>query len=423
MDISASITPYIEEKLRKTFIPGKTYIPPSGPKLYVDDIHVLMECVLGMWYTEHKYCRFFAEAISEQFVGRPHVILCNSGSSASLLAITAACERFKSSKPYVVTCATTFPTTVTPIYLNGKTPFYIDIDPFTLQPDLKQLAKALDDYGDQICGVFLGHNLGFPFDEKAVRMMLGPDQWFISDICDSFGATLNDSPIGRFCDLAILSFFPAHHITSGEGGAVITYDEDMNDLVFSLSNWGRSCACLPGQQNTCGHRFDWPDRGGLPDGWDHKYIFDRPGFNLKMTELQAALGLSQMTHLSKFVAERRNNYIYLWDNLTSLPYLDFIQPQVGFSPFGFPVIVTDDAPFTPEKLIDYLEYRKVGTRRMFAGNIIRQPGFKDKPYMTMRLGGSDFAMRRMFWISCAPFLTPEMREYMVSVFKDFLGEM
>lgn len=418
---------------QQKFIPGKTYIHASGPKLDPEDFTTLTEAVLNGWYTEYTFAHKFAEKLKTQ-QKKEFAVLCNSGSSASLLAITACKEYYNLRKnDLVVTCAMGFPTTVSPIYQNELVPYYIDVIPETLSPDLEQLDEVLYNVED-IFGIILAHNLGFPFDEWEVselnKKYYGGDLFFIADCCDAIEATFIDNLgvrclVGTYSDVQTHSFFPAHGITTGEGGAVLTNDEDLDRIMRSLSSWGKSCDCLPGQDNTCGHRFDYPDRGKLPEGWDHKYIFDRLGYNLKMTDLQAALGYSQIQRLPEFVKARINNYHYLRQALhqyrSRISFVEWDEYSKPV-PFGFPIYVREDAGFTVNDIVRFLESRKVGTRRFFGGNLTKQPGFMNLPYQKMDLSGTDYVMNQGFWVGVQPHLTQEMLDYMIEQFEEFFKQ-
>jgi CDP-6-deoxy-D-xylo-4-hexulose-3-dehydrase len=398
-DILSLVRDYSDKKLKpKKFIPGKSKVPASGASLSSDDIESLTEAVLSFWYTEGKFCKRFSNALSGKFI-QTNVTLCNSGSSA-------------------------FPTAIAPIYQTGHIPIYVDIDPRTLSPDFEQYQNIVEKYKDKIAGVSFVHTLGFPFDEQAFDE-ISPG-FTIIDCCDAMGAEIlvGDDwlPVGTFSDVVTLSFFPAHHIFTGEGGAVLSSNDHVSKIVDSFANWGRDCYCAPGQDNTCGKRFDHSFRR-LPDHYDHKYTFTRLGYNLKMTEFQAALGFSQLDRLSTFVEKRKKNYEYLFKNL--YVYNDdllFLRRWEGgtASPFGFPILVNTSA-FTTEELIQYLEEHKVSTRRVFAGNITRQPGY-NLPSITMGLSGSNKVMEQMFWIGVSPNITKQMLDYVIEVFDAFFKE-
>lgn len=426
---------YAEENLvSKDFHPGKTYIPPTFPILRPEDIRAVADATLNFWYTEHKYCRRFEKAL-EKIFNKRFCVLTNSGSSASLLAITTATKQLNTAK-YVITCAVGFPTTVAPIIQNGRIPIFIDMDD-NFQPDYDQLEAVLNSpiHKAHIAGVVLAHTLGFPFDELRVRQMLTKDQFLVSDCCDAVGALLPDGkPVGSYADLVTVSFFPAHHIMAAEGGAVLSNDFMTDRDVASYCNWGRSCFCRPGEQNTCGIRFDWENRGTLPQGWDHKYIFDKLGYNLKMTEFQAALGFSQSQRVDEIVISRRYNYNYLYSQIyhgDTGRFLYTPKPDDNASPFGFPIrttldeyeIDTPNSSAMASRMISFLEKHKVGTRRVFGGNITRQPGFMNTEFVvTDFLWQSDILANNTFWISVSPTLTKEMMDYMVYVIELFLVE-
>ena len=422
-EILSLVRDYAEKRLQpREFIPGKTKVPASGASLSPDDIEALTEAVLQLWYTEGKFCARFRTELSRQFNKR-YITLCNSGSSANLLAMRTALEIFPY-RDYVITCATNFPTTVAPIYQCGQIPIYIDIDPLTLAPRFDQFQMALNQYKGKISGAIFAHTLGFPFDEQEIDE-INPG-FTISDCCDALGTELEIGeelvPVGTFSDLSTLSFFPAHHITTGEGGAVMCHHPEISKMLNSISNWGRDCWCSPGQDNTCGKRFEWEWKK-LPDHYDHKYTFSTLGYNLKMTEWQAALGFSQIQRLSSFGEKRRENYKYLLRNL--FIFKEWLNVGVVFSaglhsPFGFPIMVDTDA-FTADELIAYLEKHKISTRRVFAGNITKQPGY-DLPHEKYDLSGSDKVMRDMFWIGCHPSITREMMDYMLEIFDQFFKE-
>lgn len=426
-EILSVVEKYTKELIEKEkFILESSYINPSGPQIDSKDFVTLVGAVLDGWFTESKYARMFGAEI-ERYTDKKYVNLCNSGSSASLLASLATTTKHQNVKKMVLTTALGFPTTVSAIYQVGKYPYYIDIDPKTLSPKLDDLEHIMNHHvSEDVCGAIFTHTLGFPFDEKRIKEMLKPDMWFVADCCDAFGAELlfeKPVPVGYYADITTLSFFPAHHITSGEGGAVCTNDPKLNELVRSYANWGRSCYCLPGQQNVCGKRFNWKPNGNMPDGWDHKYIFDRLGYNLKMTELQAALGYSQIQRLSKFNLDRT---IRFYNFKTRLPsrWIETVDvPEWSKpAPFGFPVIVKKGAPFSTNDLIKFLESKKIGTRRMFGGNLIRQPGFMNLPYRKTDLAGTDFVMNNMFWFGVHPSITNEMSEYILDAFKEFFND-
>lgn len=413
------ISMYAEQYLPKHFEAGKTYIPPTYPSLIPKDVECVADALLNFWWTEHKYCRKFEKALTD-FIGKKYAVLSNSGSSASLLAMTAAMEKSKGT--HVITTALGFPTTVSPIYQNNKIPVYIDIDPETLSPSKYYYDETKN--LSEVAGSIFTHTLGFPFFEPDFYSYFHP---CVVDCCDALGSMYFDGDglvsVGSHATMMTVSFFPAHQITTVEGGVVLTNLDEYHDVLVSLANWGRSCSCKPGESNTCGKRFTWEERGDLPEGYDHKYIFDRLGYNTKMTEFQAALGVSQMQRVESFAIDRLNNFKLFRDaiakhsGITTVCVPDWSIP----SPFGFPILT--DSKFPTEKFIHYLEEHKVGTRRLFGGNLTKQPGFKDLPKVVIGdLAGTDYLMTNCFWISVSPTLTTDMKMYMIQTIDNFFKE-
>lgn len=400
---------------------GRKYmmkIPASFPTITDEDIQAVHRAVDKGWFTEGRQCNRFGQLLNEAS-GTKLYQLVNSGSSSNLVAITSTAEKW--SGKMILTQALAFPTTVAPIYQNGKIPVYVDTDPKTLSPDIGQIAYLVDKYGDEISGAVLTHVLGFPYDEKLVRKILG-DKFLIADCCDALGGYVYDKPVGSFADASTYSFFPAHHITTGEGGAILTNDEELFKIMRSVVNWGRDCYCQPGQQNVCGKRFE---QGflTLPEGYDHKYTFTRLGYNLKMTELQAAMGVTQMERLVDIADTRADNFYDIRDRLK--PFEEYLQPvhatpHTLISPFGYPVILkikgyTDD-------LIRHLEKSGISTRRIFAGNITRQPGYFGLPYVKLDLENTDYLMENAFWIGVHPGVTKLHVDWIEEVFTDWFDE-
>ena len=409
------------EHVEKVFNPGESLIPASGQTISSQDISAVVDAALDGWFTEHKRCAQFTRSLS-RVIGKSHITLVNSGSSANLIA-TLACLENRPEK-LVVTCAAGFPTSVSPIYQAGKIPLYIDIDPETLCPKIDEAICALDKYGKEIAGIILAHNLGLPFKEYIIGEYYGRKRKpIIIDCCDALGARIHENHVGYAGDISTFSFFPAHIITSGEGGAIATNSIALHRVIRSLVNWGRDCHCLPGQSNTCGKRFEyeWPR---LPKGFDHKYTFTRLGYNLKMTELQAALGNSQLSRLSDFVTTRRINfndlYYVLGEFMDHIFLYDVIDPHFYPTPFGFPIRVQPNKTFTASELIAYLEEHKIATRRFFGGNLTRQPAFANLPFIALNnLPGADDVLENLFWIGCGPQITSEMITYIRHIFIEF----
>ena len=394
-------------------------IPASYPSFTQEDKELLHTVVDDGWLTEGKFCAKFRRDLCK-VTGKKHALLVNSGSSANLVAMRVALDFFPGK--YVITTATGFPTTVAPIYQHNKIPIYIDTDPKTLSPDMGQLAYMIDKWGDQVAGVIFAHTLGFPFDERLVRQIIG-DRFLIADCCDCLGGYVWDKPVGYWADIATHSFFPAHMITMGEGGALVTDDDKMISLAHQYSNWGRLCTCAPGQSNTCGKRFE-RNIEGLPEGWDCKYTFTRLGYNLKITEFQGALGYSQIQRLPEFVSKRNRNYCHLYDELSDLePYFDFVQMSAGQVPFGFPLILKDNIKTLFNSFVQHLESNGIATRRVFGGNLLRQPAFRHLQYISVPdLDGSNKLMEQCVWVGIHPQVTSEMVEYMGKTVHEFFNE-
>lgn len=424
--ILEDVEKYVEKQFpQKKFIAGKTLIPASGASISPEDISAIVESALQGWFTDFKFCEKFRKEISK-VTGKKYVVLTNSGSSASLLAMSACIEKYGKGEKYVITTAVGFPTTVAPIIQNGYEPFFIDIFTHTLAPDIGQFIKTVDKNYVDICGSVFAHNLGFPFSESDFNIYLQrDDRFFIVDACDALGAEFYGNKVGFHADAMTFSFFPAHHITTGEGGAVCTNDEELYEIIRSYANWGRDCYCKPGQSNTCGKRFS-QEFEGLPDGYDHKYVFSRQGYNLKMTEMQAALGFSQIKRLPEFVKARQYNF----DRLTlefpkkASEYFDLIEvPEWSKpSPFGFPMIRKSGSPFQLQEFIRHLELNKIATRRLFGGNLTKQPAFSYYRDTKQDLSGSNKLMNDLVWIGCHPGISDEMIDYMLEVIEKFFIE-
>ena len=402
----------------RTFVPGETPVPVSGRVFDAAELRSLVDASLDFWLTTGRFAHEFERRFAKIF-GVRHAILVNSGSSANLLALSALTspslgERRLHPGDEVITVAAGFPTTVNPILQNGLVPVFLDVTVPTFNVDAAQLEAAL---GPRTRAVMLAHTLGNPFDLGRVRAFAeAHGLWLIEDCCDAVGATYDGRPVGTFGDLATVSFYPAHHITMGEGGSVLTGSPALEKIVESLRDWGRDCWCDPGKENTCGKRFDW-QIGGLPHGYDHKYIYSHIGYNLKATDMQAAVGVAQLDKLPGFIAARRGNFARLHEGLRELEdvlELPEATPCSEPSWFGFPMLVRPGAPFTRQELIRHLESRKIGTRLVFAGNLTRQPAYAEATYRVVGdLSTTDRVMRDAFWIGVYPGLTPAMLDYVV----------
>jgi len=407
------------------FQPGVTPVPVSGRVFDDAEIKHLVEAALDFWLTTGRFAAQFEREFA-RFFGLRHAMLVNSGSSANLLALSCLTspklgDRALRPGDEVITVAAGFPTTVNPIFQNQLVPVFVDVHIPTYNIDADQLEAALS---DRTRAIMLAHTLGNPFDaQRVVDFARRHQLWLIEDCCDAVGATYHGKKVGTFGDLATVSFYPAHHITMGEGGCVLTDNSKLKTLVESFRDWGRDCWCEPGKDNTCGKRFGW-QLGELPEGYDHKYTYSHIGYNLKATDMQAAVGVAQLAKLPAFIEARRRNFQVLWQGLSDLAEF-FILPQAtpGSDPswFGFPITVADDAPFTRNDLVQFLEQRKIGTRLLFGGNLIRQPAYSDKKYRVVdNLINTDKALHGTFWIGVYPGLTKQMLDFVISSIHDFI---
>jgi CDP-4-dehydro-6-deoxyglucose reductase, E1 len=408
----------------KEFIPGRTPVPVAGRVFDDDEVRNLVDASLDMWLTTGRYALEFEQKLAS-FFGLAHASLVNSGSSANLLAMVCLTSLSLKDRQLVpgdeiITMAAGFPTTVNPIFQSGLVPVLVDVSIPTYNVDVTQLEAALS---PRTRGLILAHTLGNPFDLGAVTdFCRRHDLWLIEDCCDAVGSTYKGRMAGTFGDLATASFYPAHHITMGEGGAVLTDSPDLKRLVESFRDWGRDCWCPPGHDNTCGRRFDWK-LGGLPHGYDHKYIYSHIGYNLKATDMQAALGVAQLKKLPGFIQARRDNFRRLREGLADLAeWLVLPEPTLGSDPswFGLPLGIRPEAPFGREDLVRALENGKIGTRMLFGGNLARQPAYQGTAMRTVGdLRNSDWVMDRVFWIGVYPGLDAARLDYMLSVIHDF----
>ena len=389
------------------FVPGESAVPVSGKVFDGADVRNLVDASLDFWLTTGRFAREFEPAFAE-FMGHSHALLVNSGSSANLLAISALCspqlgERALRPGDEVITCAAGFPTTVNPILQNQLVPVFLDVHIPTYNVDVTRLEEAV---GPRTRAIILAHTLGNPFDLDAVMAVARRHNlWVVEDCCDAVGARWAGQPVGTFGDLATVSFYPAHHITMGEGGAVLTSNPRLRKIVESLRDWGRDCWCEPGHDNTCGKRFDWK-LGELPVGYDHKYTYSHIGYNLKATDMQAAVGLSQLKKLPSFIEARNRNFHYLLEKLRTLErWLQLPEwlPKAEPSWFGFPITLTKSSPTDRKELVQALESAKVGTRLLFGGNLLRQPAYRDVPHRVVGdLQGADRVMHHTFWVGVFP---------------------
>ena len=409
------------------FKPGISPVPVSGKVIDGGDLSTVVDSVLDSWFTTGRFAEQFERKLA-RFVGVRNALLVNSGSSANLLAVSALTssklgDRRLQPGDEVITVAAGFPTTINPIFQNGLVPVFLDVTLPSYEIDVKQLEAALS---TKTKAVFVAHTLGNVFDLDAMTAFVKKHNlWLIEDCCDALGSTWNGRPVGTFGDIATVSFYPAHHITMGEGGAALTDQPNLKVLIESFRDWGRDCWCDPGKENTCGKRFDW-QLGKLPCGYDHKYTYSHIGYNLKATDMQAALGCSQIEKLPHFIDRRRQNFRYLYAALKPLgEFLLLPQATPGSDPswFGFPIGVRKEAPFTRQQLIAVLESRKIATRLLFGGNLLRQPAYQDRPHRTIGdLPNSDYVMNNVFWIGVYPGLTKPMLDYVAETMHAFAAD-
>lgn len=413
------------EFAERPFVPGETPVPVSGRVFDSDEIVRLVDASLDFWLTTGRYAKQFELAFAKA-VGVRHALLCNSGSSANLLAVSALTSKKLGDRRLVpgdevITVAAGFPTTLNPIVLNGLVPVFVDVELGTYNLDPAQLDAAV---GPRTRAIVAAHTLGNPFELDAVLALAKKhDLWVVEDNCDALGSTYKGRLTGSFGDFGTLSFYPAHHITMGEGGAVLTNRPQLKLLVESFRDWGRDCWCEPGEDDTCGLRFDH-QLGHLPRGYDHKYIYSHVGYNLKVTDMQAAVGVAQLTKLPAFTAARKRNWQLLHDGLSGLEdvlLLPRATPDSEPSWFGFPLTIREDAPFERNELVRHLESRKIATRLLFGGNLVRQPAYEDLEFRAVGdLPNSDVVMNRSLWIGCYPGLTEDHIAYVVEVMGSFV---
>ncbi|MBS1806468.1 MAG: lipopolysaccharide biosynthesis protein RfbH [Acidobacteria bacterium] len=410
-----------------TFQPGITPVPVSGKVMDADDIGSVVESGLDAWFTTGRFAKDFERRLA-RFVGVRSASLVNSGSSANLVALSALTspklgDRRLKPGDEVITVAAGFPTTLNPIIQNQLVPVFVDITLPSYEIDVTQLETARS---EKTRAIMVAHTLGNVFDLDAVTAFAKKhDLWLIEDCCDALGSTWKGQHIGTFGDIATVSFYPAHHMTMGEGGAVLTDKPALQVLIDSFRDWGRDCWCDTGKDNTCGKRFEW-ELGTLPCGYDHKYIYSHIGYNLKATDMQAALGVSQIKKLPHFIERRKANFKHLYEALKPLnDVLMLSEATPGSDPswFGFLIGVRESAPFTRNELILALDRKKIGTRLLFGGNLIRQPAYEGCTYRTIGdLKNTEFVMNNVFWIGVYPGLTSAMLDYVAESIHKFVSE-
>jgi CDP-6-deoxy-D-xylo-4-hexulose-3-dehydrase len=423
------VTEYCTEAFApQPFRPGESPVPVSGKVFNSAEVRMLVDSGLDFWLTTGRYAEQFESSFARWF-GIRECSLVNSGSSANLVALSALTspklgDRRLKPGDEVITVAAGFPTTLNPILQNNLVPVFVDVTVPTYNADVTQLDAALS---PRTRAIMLAHTLGNPFDLDAVTAFARRHRlWLIEDCCDAVGTTYRGKKAGTFGDLATTSFYPAHHITMGEGGAVLTNQPLLKSLVESFRDWGRDCWCAPGCDNTCGKRFAW-QVGDLPCGYDHKYTYSHIGYNLKMTDMQAAIGVAQLQKLNEFIAARRRNFQILSKGLSELQEF-FLLPEStdGGDPswFGFPIGVRRGAPFSRNQVIACLEQRKIATRLLFGGNLIRQPAYRDCHFrVAATLENTDFVMDNVFWIGLYPGLTQAALEYVIDGLRALAGSV
>jgi CDP-6-deoxy-D-xylo-4-hexulose-3-dehydrase len=407
---------YAAQWPERPFEPDQTPVPVSGKVFDADELELLVDSALDFWLTTGRFAREFEREFAK-WMGVRHTMLVNSGSSANLVALSALTspqlgERRLRPGDEVITAAAGFPTTVNPIIQNQLIPVFLDIHIPTYNIDTALLEEAI---GPRTKAIMIAHTLGNPFNLEAVMDIARKHKlWVIEDTCDAVGAEYHGRKVGTFGHLATVSFYPAHHITMGEGGAVLTNSPILKKLVESFRDWGRDCWCEPGVDNTCGKRFDW-QLGDLPHGYDHKYTYSHIGYNLKLTDMQAAVGVAQLKKLPQFIERRRANFAYLYEALKPLEdvlVLPEATPASDPSWFGFPITLREAAPLDRNALVRQLEAHKIGTRLLFGGNLIRQPAYQDVPYRVVgTLNESDRVMNRTFWVGIYPGLDEERLDH------------
>ena len=434
IQLSELIRRYHESEFAvRKFIPGETSVPIAGRVFDETDICYLVDSALDFWLTSGRFALDFEKEFSA-FTGIRHQIPVNSGSSANLLAVSALMSRSLNSLRLspgdeVITVAAGFPTTVGPIIQNGLVPVFVDITLPSYNADTEQIEMAVT---EKTRAIMLAHTLGNPFNLGRVREIADRHGlWLIEDCCDALGSLYRNKKVGQFGDIATFSFYPAHHITMGEGGCVATENDELKTIVRSLRDWGRDCWCDPGSDDTCGRRFDGRF-GELPPNYDHKYVYSHFGYNLKITDMQAAVGLAQMKKLPMFIERRKKNWNALHDGLTGLSgFFILPEPEPGSDPswFGFLLTVREGAGFTRDQIVRHLESKGIQTRMLFAGNMLKQPCFDEmrKTGKGFRVIGdlsvTEMVMNNTFWIGVYPGLNEEMILYMINMIKEFTSKI
>ena len=410
----------------RPFVPGESPVPVSGKVIGAGELKMMVEASLDGWLTTGRFNAMFEERLAK-FLGVKHLITVNSGSSANLVAfstLTSSRLGERAIKPgdEVIGVAAGFPTTVNPILQFGAVPVFVDVDLATHNIDASKIEAAIS---PKTKAIMLAHSLGNPFNLDVVTALCKKHGlWLVEDCCDALGAKYDGKLVGTFGDIGTLSFYPAHHITMGEGGAVFTNDPELKLIAESFRDWGRDCYCPPGKDNTCNKRFCWK-LGDLPEGYDHKYTYSHLGYNLKISDMQAACALAQMDRVEDFIAARRANFAYLKGRLANCAqflHLPEATPNSEPSWFGFPLVLRDDAGVKRADLINFLDQSKIATRLLFAGNLTRQPYMIGRNFrVSGELANTDTVMNQTFWLGVWPGLTTQQLDYVVDKLEEFFG--
>jgi len=416
----------IREQTKQSFIPGTSSLPYAGRVYDEKELISLVDSSLDFWLTSGRYTEQFEKDLAA-FLGIHHCLLTNSGSSANLLAVSALTSKKLGKKRMhpgdeVITTACGFPTTLNPILQNNLVPVFLDVEKGTYNIQADRIEEAIS---EKTKAIIIPHTLGNPADLDIILKIVEKfDLWFIEDNCDALGSKYKGKFTGTFGHISTCSFYPAHHITMGEGGAVLTDDPLLKKIIASFRDWGRDCWCDPGCDNSCKKRFDWK-LGDLPHGYDHKYIYSHIGYNLKVTDMQAAIGIEQLKKLPEFIERRKENFNILFHGLKKYKeYLVLPHPTPHSDPswFGFPILIRDDALFTRDDILHCLEENKIATRMLFGGNLIKQPAYSEMIYRSVGLlVNTDLVMNNLFWIGVYPGLTSEMCNYILAVFDAFFS--
>ncbi len=408
------------------FVPGQSVVPVSGKVIGTPEVQAMVEASLDGWLTTGRFNAAFEKRLG-QFLGMKHVLTVNSGSSANLVAFSTLTsprlgDRAIQPGDEVIGVAAGFPTTVNPILQFGAVPVFVDVDLATHNIDASLIEAAIT---PRTRAIMLAHSLGNPFNVEVVTALCRKHQlWLVEDCCDALGATYQGRMVGSFGDIGTLSFYPAHHITMGEGGAVFTNNPELARIAESFRDWGRDCYCAPGKDNTCNKRF-CQQFGELPEGYDHKYTYSHLGYNLKITDMQAACALAQMDRLDDFIAQRRANYAFLKSRLRSLSdFLHLPEATPGSEPswFGFPLVLKESAGVSRTDLLNFLDGKKIGTRLLFAGNLTKQPYMIGRNFrVSGSLKNTDVVMNQTFWLGVYPGLGEAQLEYIATQLETFFG--